>query len=99
MRTWRSKLDEHPISPVYVLFVRPLNETEAVVSRRSLGLTIWALSAMVTVAWLVEAFTEGRGFMSTYLAPFAIAGNLVSMPLMRKRAPGSSSSSSPGAGS
>ena len=60
-------------------------------NRQSLGLTVWALSATLTVAWLVEALSEGRGFISTYLAPFAIVGNLVSMPLMWKRVHGSSS--------
>ena len=59
-------------------------------SRRRLGFTIWALSAMLAVAWFFEAFTEGRGFISTYLAPFAIVGNLVSMPLIWRGVPGSS---------
>ena len=59
-------------------------------SRRRLGFTIWALSAMLAVAWFFEAFTEGRGFISTYLAPFAIVGNLVSMPLIWRGGPGSS---------
>ena len=53
-------------------------------SRRGLGFLVWALSAMLAVVWLVEAFTVGRGFVSTYLAPFAIVGNLVGMWL-RKR--------------
>jgi hypothetical protein len=52
--------------------------------RRTAGLTIWALSAAIGVAWLVEAFTLGRGFISTHLAPFAIVGNLVGLFLMRK---------------
>jgi hypothetical protein len=54
-------------------------------SRRGLGFVVWALSAMLAVVWLVEAFTVGRGFVSMYLAPFAIVGNLVGMFLMRKR--------------
>jgi len=37
---------------------------------------MWAASALLAVAWLLEAFTRGRGFISTYLAPFAIAGTM-----------------------
>ena len=44
--------------------------------RRLVGWTIWALSAALAVAWLIEAHSVGRGFVSTYLAPFAIVGNL-----------------------
>ena len=45
-------------------------------SKRTLVVMIWAGSALLAVAWLWEAFTRGRGFISTYLAPFAIAGNM-----------------------
>jgi hypothetical protein len=44
---------------------------------KTLGWTIWAMAAAVSVAWFVEAFTVGRGFISRYLAPFGIVGNLV----------------------
>jgi len=54
----------------------------AAMTRRTLGYALWALSAILAVAWLVEAFTKGRGFVSTYLAPFAILGNLAGMFLM-----------------
>jgi hypothetical protein len=52
--------------------------------RRTAGVAIWAVSAAIGVAWLVEAFTIGLGFISTHLAPFAIVGNLVGLFLMRK---------------
>jgi len=52
--------------------------------RRTAGWAIWAASAAIGVAWLVEAFTSGMGFISTHLAPFAIVGNLVGLFLMRK---------------
>ena len=52
---------------------------------RTLGWTLWALSMALALAWLVEANTVGRGFISTYLAPFAIVGNLVAMVLLRRR--------------
>ena len=45
--------------------------------QKTIGWTIWALAAAVSVAWFVEAFTVGRGFISRYLAPFGIVGNLV----------------------
>jgi hypothetical protein len=56
----------------------------AAMSRRGLGFLCWALSAMLAVAWFIEAITVGRRFMSTYLAPFAILGNVVGVFLMRK---------------
>ena len=55
-------------------------------SRRKLGwVLLWAVSAALSVAWLIEASTVGRGFISTYLAPFAIVGNLVTILLSWKR--------------
>jgi predicted membrane chloride channel (bestrophin family) len=63
-----------------------MSDIESVVSRRDLGFLCWAFSAMLTVAWLIEAFTVGRLFISTYLAPFAIVGIVVGVFLMRKSA-------------
>ena len=45
--------------------------------QKTVGWTIWALAAAISVAWFVEAFAVGRGFISRYLAPFGIVGNLV----------------------
>jgi len=53
-------------------------------NRRDLGFLCWALSAIVAVAWFIEAFTVGRRFISTYLAPLAIVGNVVGVFLIRK---------------
>jgi len=53
-------------------------------SRRGFGFLIWALSGMLAVAWLVEGFTVGRGFISTYLAPIAVIGNLFSVILIKR---------------
>jgi hypothetical protein len=36
-----------------------------------------AVSFALAVAWKVEAEVVGRGFISTYLAPLAIVGNLL----------------------
>jgi hypothetical protein len=52
--------------------------------RLKLGFTIWALSAVLAVAWFVEAFSSGRGVVSRYLAPVAIVGNLLGVFLMGK---------------
>jgi uncharacterized membrane protein len=38
---------------------------------------IFAIAAVITIAWIIESFTVGRGFISTYLAPVAIVGLLV----------------------
>ena len=51
------------------------------------GLVIWACAAVLSVAWFIEAFTRGRGFVSKYVAPLAIVGNLVGAFLMWKRPP------------
>ena len=63
-------------------------------TRQTFGFALWALSATLAVVWFVEAFTEGRGFVSTYLAPFAIIGNLVGAA-MWKRHRSSQSGSAP----
>jgi len=39
---------------------------------------------MLAAAWFIEAITVGRRFISIYLAPFAILGNVVGVFLMRK---------------
>jgi hypothetical protein len=45
----------------------------------------------MSVAWFIEAFSHGRGFVSTYLAPVAIVGNLFGAFLLGWRIPGSKS--------
>jgi hypothetical protein len=52
-----------------------------------LGHVVFAISVAVVIAWNVEAWTSGRGFVSTYLAPVAAAGLFVSMWLKRDRRP------------
>jgi len=52
--------------------------------RKELGFLCWALSAIVAIAWFIEALTVGRRFISTYLAPLAIIGTVVGVFLMRK---------------
>jgi hypothetical protein len=45
---------------------------------KAIGMILWALSSLVIVAWIVEASTVGQGFVSTYLAPFALGSLIVS---------------------
>lgn len=42
----------------------------------------WVLGSVVAVAWVVEASTVGRGFISTYLAPLAF-GPLFASAVLR----------------
>jgi hypothetical protein len=46
--------------------------------RRMLGMAIMAVSIPLSLAWMVEAATYGRGFISTYLAPIAFLGPICS---------------------
>ena len=52
-------------------------------SRKNLGYIVWVVSFLLVVAWLAESVSRGRGFISTYLAPFAIIGNVVGIFLIR----------------
>ena len=40
-------------------------------SNKSLRTTLQVIGSVMAVAWLIEATTVGRGFISTFLAPFA----------------------------
>lgn len=51
---------------------------------RTLSWVIWGVATAVAVAWLVEAFTVGRGFVSTYLAPISFCGTLLSLYLRNR---------------
>jgi hypothetical protein len=48
------------------------------VDRRTIGYIMWFIALLLSLAWLIESLTVGRGFVSTYLAPIAIAGNIAS---------------------
>ena len=47
-------------------------------NRRAAGYIVWLVSVVMTVAWIVESLTVGSRFVSTYLAPIAIAGSIAS---------------------
>jgi hypothetical protein len=38
---------------------------------KTLRIALQIIGSIVAIAWVVEAQTIGRGFISTYLAPFA----------------------------
>ena len=48
------------------------------VDRRTIGYIVWFIALLSSVAWLVESLTVRRRFVSTYLAPIAIAGGIAS---------------------
>ena len=52
-------------------------------SYKSLRIALQVIGTVVAVAWFWEATTRGRGFISTYLAPFAF-GPLIIAGIMRK---------------
>ena len=52
-------------------------------NRKKIGYVFWTLSFLLSVAWLIESFTRGRGFVSTYLAPVAILGNILGVFLIK----------------
>jgi len=53
------------------------------VNRKVFGYSLWIVSLIISIAWLAESITRGRGFISTYLAPVAITGNVAAVFLIR----------------
>jgi hypothetical protein len=49
---------------------------------KTLRMALVITGSLVAVAWFIEATTQGRGFISTYLAPLAF-GPLLIAELMR----------------
>jgi len=58
------------------------DRTGPAMSYKSLRIALQIIGTVVAVAWFWEATTRGRGFISTYLAPFAF-GPLVIAGIMR----------------
>lgn len=52
-------------------------------SYKSLRIALQIIGTLVAVAWVVESTTRGRGFISTYLAPFAF-GPLIIAGFMKR---------------
>jgi hypothetical protein len=55
------------------------------VNRKVFGYSLWIVSLIISIAWLAESITRGRAFISTYLAPIAIAGNIAAVFLIGSR--------------
>ena len=51
---------------------------------RHLGIVTVVTSALLSVAWYAESVICGRCFISTYLAPVAIVGNVVGAMLLAR---------------
>jgi hypothetical protein len=54
------------------------------VNRSNVSVFLYGLGLGVALAWLLEALTTGRGVVSTYLAPLAIAAPIVGAFLRRR---------------
>ena len=55
--------------------------------KRQIGITIWLASLVLIVAWLTEAFLRDRSFVSTYLAPVAVLGNVLAVFVIKESRP------------
>jgi hypothetical protein len=55
--------------------------------KRQIGITIWLASLVLIVAWLTEAVLRDRGFVSTYLAPIAVLGNVLAVFVIKETRP------------
>jgi hypothetical protein len=53
------------------------------VNRLKISVFLSGFAVGVALAWLVEALTTGRGVVSTYLAPLAIAAPIVAYFIRR----------------
>jgi len=59
-------------------------------SYKSLRIALQVIGTVVAVAWFVESMTRGRGFISTYLAPFAFGPLIIAgiMQMVERREKG-----------
>jgi len=55
--------------------------------KRQIGITLWLASLVLIVAWLTEAILRDRGFVSTYLAPIAVLGNILAVYVIKETKP------------
>ena len=55
--------------------------------KRQIGITLWLMSLVLIVAWLTEAVLRDRGFISTYLAPVAVLGNILAVFVIKETRP------------
>jgi hypothetical protein len=55
--------------------------------KRQVGILLWLMSLVLSVAWLTEAVLRDRSFVSTYLAPVAILGNILAVFVIKETQP------------
>jgi hypothetical protein len=55
--------------------------------KRQIGITLWLASLVLIVAWLTEAILRDHSFVSTYLAPVAVLGNILAVYVIKETRP------------
>jgi hypothetical protein len=55
--------------------------------KRQVGIALWLMSLVLSVAWLTEAILRDRSFVSLYLAPVAILGNILAVFVIKETEP------------
>lgn len=55
--------------------------------KRQIGITLWLSSLVLIVAWLTEAILRDRSFVSLYLAPVAVLGNILAVFVIKETRP------------
>lgn len=55
--------------------------------KRHIGITLWLSSLVLIVAWLTEAMLRDRSFVSLYLAPVAVLGNILAVFVIKETRP------------
>lgn len=55
--------------------------------KRQIGITLWLSSLVLIVAWLTEAMLRDRSFVSLYLAPVAVLGNILAVFVIKETRP------------
>lgn len=55
--------------------------------KRQIGITLWLASLVLIIAWLTEAILRDRSFVSTYLAPIAVLGNILAVFVIKETRP------------
>ena len=55
--------------------------------KRQIGITLWLSSLVLIVAWLTEAILRDRSFVSMYLAPVAVLGNILAVYVIKETQP------------
>ena len=60
---------------------------EGTMDKRQIGITLWLSSLVLIVAWLTEAILRDRSFVSMYLAPVAVLGNILAVYVIKETQP------------